>query len=86
MLEPEDSQASKNQTGQGQANPTKKLCCYKIYMTVYERNPRTIHECLIEKPAYTSCYTRLCITATRVYNNNKIQKGKKVNNFGHTTL
>ena len=35
---------------------------------------KDVRDCLIEQPAYTSCYTRLCITATHIYNNKKIQR------------
>ena len=35
-------------------------------MTVLYSNPRTVHDCPLEKPVYTSCCTRLCSTTTHI--------------------
>ena len=61
------------------------LCCYRIYATVLQNNSGTICYCLIEQTMYTSCYMRLCITATHIYNK-KISKKKYKKVYGHTIL
>ena len=71
---------AKNQTRQGQANPTQILCWYRIYATLYAGNLHTIRDYLIEQPMYTRCYTRLCITKTHVY------KKKFKKDSMHTTV